>query len=197
MINIPTPDDIRRLRKKAGLTQAELAKRAGVSQSLIARIETGSVNPRLTTLKRILDALEGYISEELTASDVMTSPVIYVSPNDNIEKIVDIMWTRGISQVPVIDNSGNVIGTVYERNIVESFLKYRENAVKQKAKDVMSEALPMVSKSSKLSLITSIILTDQSAVLVMDKNRPIGIITRSDLMRKYLNLVKSSQSKPI
>ena len=45
---IPSPEDIRRMRIRAGLTQKELAERAGVSQSLIARIERGSVDPRLS-----------------------------------------------------------------------------------------------------------------------------------------------------
>ncbi|MHA1431033.1 MAG: helix-turn-helix domain-containing protein, partial [Candidatus Freyarchaeota archaeon] len=56
MFRLPTPEDIKRLRKKVGLTQTELAEKAGVSQSLIARIESGSVDPRLSTLQRILNA---------------------------------------------------------------------------------------------------------------------------------------------
>ena len=38
--------EIKRLRGKLGITQSELAKRAGVSQALIARIENKSVDPR-------------------------------------------------------------------------------------------------------------------------------------------------------
>ena len=41
------------LRKSLGLSQAELAKRAGRSQSTIARIENGNMNPRLETLEQI------------------------------------------------------------------------------------------------------------------------------------------------
>ncbi|MEM2850330.1 MAG: helix-turn-helix domain-containing protein [Candidatus Bathyarchaeia archaeon] len=52
-----TPEDIRRLRKLFKLTQRELAIRAGVSQSLIARIEAGTVDPRLSTLGKIMRVL--------------------------------------------------------------------------------------------------------------------------------------------
>ncbi|RLE74581.1 MAG: hypothetical protein DRJ44_07250, partial [Thermoprotei archaeon] len=69
MSSLLTPKELRELRKRAGLTQKELARRAGVSQSLIARIESGSVDPRLSTLRRILQALEDYVSEQLTAKD--------------------------------------------------------------------------------------------------------------------------------
>lgn len=37
MFKIPNGDEIKALRQKARLTQAELAKKASVSQSLIAR----------------------------------------------------------------------------------------------------------------------------------------------------------------
>lgn len=41
-------------RKRRGLTQRELARRAGVPQSEVARIETGVVTPRVDTLDRLL-----------------------------------------------------------------------------------------------------------------------------------------------
>jgi len=40
-------------RQKAGLSQRELAERAGVAQSEIARIETGRREPSIPTLQRI------------------------------------------------------------------------------------------------------------------------------------------------
>jgi len=45
-----------RLRSEAGLSQAELAKRVGTTQSAIARIESGKVVPRLESLQRIARA---------------------------------------------------------------------------------------------------------------------------------------------
>jgi|UniRef100_A0A7C1J7Z1 DNA-binding XRE family transcriptional regulator len=45
-----------RLRSEAGLSQAELAKRVGTTQSAIARMESGKVIPRLESLQRIARA---------------------------------------------------------------------------------------------------------------------------------------------
>ena len=43
-------------RKGAGLTQAELARRAGTSQAMVARYETGVASPTVRTLRRLLRA---------------------------------------------------------------------------------------------------------------------------------------------
>lgn len=45
------------LREKHGLTQAELAKRCGVDQGDISRIERGETSPTTRTLQRIASAL--------------------------------------------------------------------------------------------------------------------------------------------
>lgn len=41
----------------AGMTQAELAKKSGVRQSNISRIESGAVIPRLDTLEKLAQAM--------------------------------------------------------------------------------------------------------------------------------------------
>lgn len=43
-----------RVRREAGLTQAELARRARTSQAMVARYETGAASPTVRTLARLL-----------------------------------------------------------------------------------------------------------------------------------------------
>ena len=51
-------DEIKKIRKRFGLTQTDLAKRANVSQSLIAKIESNRIDPTFTKVKRIFDVLD-------------------------------------------------------------------------------------------------------------------------------------------
>ena len=56
---------VRALREKAGLTQAELAKRLKISQQVISRIESGEVNnPTVSTLERIAKATGNHLRLE-------------------------------------------------------------------------------------------------------------------------------------
>jgi len=50
-------------REKRGLTQRELAEKAGVSQGAIGQYEIGLTMPRLSTLQRIAVALNTTVSE--------------------------------------------------------------------------------------------------------------------------------------
>jgi transcriptional regulator with XRE-family HTH domain len=45
---------LRQARRRAGLTQRQLASKAGVPQPMVARIESGAVIPRVDTLDRLL-----------------------------------------------------------------------------------------------------------------------------------------------
>lgn len=56
--------ELRRLRKNRGLTQAELARRVGVNQSLIAMIELGYYRPYPKIKKRIAEVL-GVLPEDI------------------------------------------------------------------------------------------------------------------------------------
>ena len=62
------PERLRYMRERRKFSQAELAKKAGVSQSTIAQIEGGKKDHSISTLLRIADALDTHVAV-LFASD--------------------------------------------------------------------------------------------------------------------------------
>ena len=51
-------DQIRRIRKRLGYTQKDVAKKLGVIQQYVSQLESGCENVSLSTLKRIADAFD-------------------------------------------------------------------------------------------------------------------------------------------
>lgn len=56
----------RRIQK--GMTQAELARKAGTRQSAIARLESGTYNPSLRFLKKVAKALDAQVKISVISS---------------------------------------------------------------------------------------------------------------------------------
>ena len=57
-------------RVRAGLTQQELARRMGTTQSTIARLERGGRSPNFRTLKRLAEVTHSRLVVRLDADDV-------------------------------------------------------------------------------------------------------------------------------
>jgi predicted DNA-binding mobile mystery protein A len=62
--NLQPKDWIRLLRNYLRMTQAELAQRARITQANLAAIESGKVDPRVSTLQRIYQGLYCHFSVE-------------------------------------------------------------------------------------------------------------------------------------
>ncbi|AAL81918.1 inosine-5-monophosphate dehydrogenase [Pyrococcus furiosus DSM 3638] len=184
MVIIPRPidpRDIRRIRKELGITQEELARKAGVTQAYIAKLEAGKVDPRLSTFNKILRALIECQKAKITAKAIMSSPIIYVTPTDKVEKVVKLMKKYNISQVPVIEKD-RVVGSITERILVRRSLE-EEDIYSKSVKEIMEEPFPLVSEDEDLEVI-KYLLEEHPAVIVQGKDgRPIGIITRSDIFK--------------
>jgi len=60
---------IRQLREKAGDTQAELARKAGIADPTLSLIERGHANPTWATARDIADALGVSMGELATLAD--------------------------------------------------------------------------------------------------------------------------------
>ena len=57
-MRLPEVGLVKTIRKQIGVNQTELAKEARVSQSVIARLESGKIDPSYTKMKKIFSALE-------------------------------------------------------------------------------------------------------------------------------------------
>ena len=58
---------LRWARQAAGLTQAQLARKVGVSQQQMAKLERPGANPSIATLRKVADALGAQIHFDLVA----------------------------------------------------------------------------------------------------------------------------------
>lgn len=63
-------EELIRARSEAGLSQAELAKRIGTTQSSIARLEGGGVSPSMSTLRRYAQATGRRLEVSLVAPKI-------------------------------------------------------------------------------------------------------------------------------
>ncbi|BBD71757.1 inosine-5-monophosphate dehydrogenase [Sulfodiicoccus acidiphilus] len=177
---IPSRAELKQLRELAGLTQKELAKRVGVSQSLIAKVESGRIDPKVSLVKRILDEIYSVLNTHETVEKVMKHPVICAEENESLSSITQKMETNGISQLPVLNGDGRVIGMIYDSVILKRLL--RGPARELKAKDVMAPVPPLLSLKTSLDVAMKLLHKHQAVLVVDEKLQPLGIITRSDII---------------
>jgi transcriptional regulator with XRE-family HTH domain len=75
---------IRETRTAQGLSLEQLARLTGISAPALSLIETGKRDPRLTTLKRIADALRVPLTT-LIADEVSSPPRSSTSPSEGYD----------------------------------------------------------------------------------------------------------------
>ena len=182
-MRLPELSLIKKMRLRLGVRQAELAKAAGVSQSLIARLEAGTVDPSYSRARTIFLALEKLGAEKpLAAKDLMTKHLVAIRPNAAVREAALLMRKKNISQLPVGDHDV-FVGSISEKTILEKVTSGSvENVSLTPVKEIMDEPFPQVDERTPLSVI-SLLLEYNTAVLVTDKGKATGIIARSDVLK--------------
>jgi predicted transcriptional regulator len=175
--------NLKKIRKQLGLTQTEFARAARVSQSLVAKIEAGKIDPTYSKVKQIFDALDTLSKKkELSAKEVMQKSILTVKPSEKIVDIVRVMQKKAISQVPVVEGR-NVIGLVTEKELLE---RIGDKDVQELlARDVMVDPPPIVNETTTLSVLNNLIRF-YPILIVAKKGEFVGVVTKSDLLSRMV-----------
>jgi predicted transcriptional regulator len=173
---------VRMRRLQLGLTQAELARDAKTSQSLIAKLERGRLSPSYEMVRRILEALDRHSHKtEVTAGDLVKAEPVFAEPSELLGKALERMKSHGFSQLPVVER-GQPIGAVSESEILERIERGAdlEGLKRQPVRLAMGPSFPTVEPSTRRRTLVEL-LRDHDAVLVVREGRLTGVLTKSDL----------------
>ncbi len=184
---LPSLSEIKQKRKRFGLIQTELAQKTGVSQSLIAKVESGRIVPSYDKAKKLFDFLEQLHEESrLTASDVMIRKIYSIRPNDSIKKAVKLMEEKGISQLPVLEN-GKAVGALSEKDVLAKLgsSSTSVNLNELPVEKAMDEPFPTIQESTPFSIVSELLRHNQ-AVLVTKKGKLVGIVTKADMLKRII-----------
>ena len=172
--------EIKEYRKKLNLTQKELSEKTGFSQSYIAKIEAGELEPTYNNAKKIFDILQNiHKHEEKKAKDFMNKKVMSLKPESKVSEAIALMKKHAISQIPIIKNN-QVTGIISETAIINNIQK---NPGETRVKEIMENAPPIIPLDSNRDMVIEL-LGIYPLLLVSDKGKISGIITKTDLFRK-------------
>lgn len=122
--------------------------------------------------------------------EIMSKPAYSLPSSETISYCLDFMLEKGIRHLPITDDLGALVGFVSDRDILEKSKSYERD---WPISDIMTKRVLVGSPGSEIRGVTKVLLEERIGCIpvVDDDNHPIGMITRSDLLRlllKYPNL---------
>lgn len=182
---LPEIHEVKRRRKALGITQFQLAKEANISQSLVAKMEAGNIEPSYSIAKNVflvLDKLENKNSK--MAKDYRSKKIIKIDATDKAKSAIGLMKKNNISQLPVFEGQA-IIGSFSEKTILDRIATGESIEVleMEKVADIMDDPFPTINDDTPVNSFISLLQHNQ-ALVVLKKGKPIGIITKSDMLKR-------------
>jgi cystathionine beta-synthase len=132
-----------------------------------------------------LDQVVRVVGDVLREKSGDLPSLVHTHPNETIAEAVAIMREYGVSQMPVVRAeppvmAAEVVGSVSERGLLGELFSYQVRPA-DAVVGVMEEPLPMLGVTEPVVKAVEM-LSSCDALLVLDDGRPVGVLTRQDLL---------------
>jgi len=112
--------------------------------------------------------------------------LVTIEAHQKVGEAIDVMQRYSISQLPVVrdgqvDSLAQVIGSLQDRDLLDRVFK-DPDALYEDVAAAMQPPLAAVDTSQSLDEVFSTLTGRTNAVVVAEAGRPIGVLTRSDLL---------------
>ena len=126
-------------------------------------------------------------SKQLEEAEVPA--LVTISSHRKVGEAIDVMQRYSISQLPVIrdgelESLADIIGSLQDRDLLERVFK-NPDALHQDVAEAMQPPLAAVDVGDRLNDVFATLTGRTNAVVVAHGGRPVGVLTRSDLL-EYL-----------
>ncbi|NLG54866.1 MAG: cystathionine beta-synthase [Rhodococcus sp.] len=128
---------------------------------------------------------------EKTVGDVLRGKsgklpdLVHTHPSETLRDAIEILREYGVSQMPVVGAeppimAGEVAGSVSERDLLSAVFEGRAQLADSVEKH-MSKPFPLIGAHEPVAAATTA-LGDSDALMVVEEGKPVGVITRHDLL---------------
>ena len=129
---------------------------------------------------------EQTVGEVLSAKPGGVPALVHTHPNETIAEAVQILREYGVSQMPVVRAeppvmAAEVAGSVVDRDLLDALYAGRARLA-DRVEDHMSAALPSIGAGEPVRDAVSTLEGGAAALLVLEDGKPIGVVTRQDLL---------------
>ncbi len=145
-----------------------------------------ATNPEVVE-EMLIELIAGNQHSSVMLSDIMSYPVITVSDDTKVDEVAMIMRDMGCTGMPVVDKDEHIVGIISRRD----FKKIRKaNHMQSPVKAFMSRNVVTIEHNkSAIEAAKLMIKHDIGRIPVVKDEKIIGIITRSDAMTYFYDLL--------
>jgi cystathionine beta-synthase len=126
------------------------------------------------------------VRELLRVKQGETPAFVTIAAHQKVAEAIDVMERYSISQLPVVRDGevlslADVIGSLQDRALLERVFK-NADALHEDVAGAMQGPLATVEADALVDEIVTALTGGTNAVVVADQGRPVGMVTRSDLL---------------